>query len=150
MQIDPSDQESLRHEVQAFLDRLTSPHARPTYERLRQAIDQAEIPDDLLEPLGRVLELSLGSGRFRRIHGPHAEMGVRRLFLQTPQGRAQRASLEAANQALLTLSGQTLRQLTFSLTNPGTFTLLIDTDQCQAQLVIDSTGVQIRSLDMGL
>lgn len=149
MKIDTEEQESVRQEVQAFLDRL-GPHARPTYERLLEAVDQGEVPEDLQEHLGRVLELSLGSGRFKRIHGPHVEMGVRRLFLQTPQGRSQRRSLDDANEALANLKGQEIHHLQFSLTNPGTFTFLIDTDKCQAQLVIDSNGVQVRRLDMGI
>jgi hypothetical protein len=150
MQLDASDQETLRHEVRAFLDRLSSPHAKPTYERVLNAIEQADVPDDLLEPLGRVLELSLGTGRLRKIHGPHAEMSIRRLFDQTPQGKALRATLDAANQALRGLSGQTISRLTFALTSPGAYSLVIDTDQCQAQLVIDSAGVQVRSLDLGV
>lgn len=149
MRIDSTDQEVLRYEIGAFLDRLTSPHAKPTYERLLQAIDAAEIPDDMLESLGRVLELSLGTGRLRKIHGAHAVMSVKRIFAKTPQAKAVQATVDEVNQALVALAGQTIEKLTFSPADPGSFSLLINTDQCQARLAIGPAGLQIRSLELG-
>jgi hypothetical protein len=150
MQIDPEDQDYLRQEVSAFLDRLDRPETRRLYEPLRQAVEQGEVPEDLLGPLGRVLELSLGSGRLRTVHGPHASMRANRLFQQTPQGRAFRESADEATQALTALRDQTLRAVEFSPGGPGSLTLKIETDRCRAQLVIDASGVRVQGVELDL
>jgi len=149
MQLDSTDQEVLRYEVGAFLERLSSPHAKPTYERLLQAIDAAEVPDEMLESLGRVLELSLGTGRLRKIHGAHAVMSIKRIFEKTPQALAVKATVDQVNQALAAFAGQTIEKLTFAPADPGGFSLLINTDQCQARLAIGPAGIQVRSLEVG-
>jgi len=149
MQLDSEDQDILRQEVGAFRDRLSSPHAKPTYERLLQAVEAAEIPDEMLEALGRVLELSIGTGRLRKIHGAHAVMAMKRIFDKTPQALAVKATVDEVNEALAALAGQTIEKLTFAPADPGGFTLLINTDQCQARLAIGPAGLQIRSLEVG-
>lgn len=149
MRLDTEDQDILRQEVGAFLDRLSSPHARPAYERLLQAVEAAEIPDEMFESLGRVLELSLGTGRLRRIHGAHAVMSMKKLFDKTPQAKAVRETVVEVNQALAALAGQTIEKLTFTPADPGGYTLLINTDQCQARIAIGPAGIQVRSLEVG-
>ncbi len=149
MRLDSEDQDVLRQEVGAFLDRLSSPHAKPTYERLLQAVEAAEIPDDMLESLGRVLELSLGTGRLRKLHGAHSVMSIKKIFDKTPQAKAVKETVDEVNQALAALAGQTIEKLTFTPADPGGFTLLINTDQCQVRLAIGPAGIQVRSLEVG-
>ena len=149
MRLDPTDQDVLLREVKAFLDRLSSPHAKPTFERLLQAVEAAEIPDEMLEPLGRVLELSLGTGRIRKLHGAHAVMSLKKVFDKTPQALAVKATIDEVNQALGALAGQAIEKLTFTAGDPGGYTLLINTDQCQARLAITPAGLQLRSLELG-
>ena len=148
MRLDPEDQDYLRHEVSAFLDRLGSPEARRLYEPLLPAVEAAEVPDDLLDPLGRVLELSLGSGRLRKLHGPHAEMGANRLFQLTPRGRAIRQTIDEANRALTGLRDQAIRSIAFAPRAPGAVTLSIETDRCRAQFVIDAAGVRCQGVEL--
>jgi hypothetical protein len=148
MHLEPEDQDYLRPEVSAFLDRLDRPETRLLYEPLIQAVEEAEVPDDLLRPLGTVLELSLGSGRLRTLHGAHASMRARTLFQQTPQGRALRESTEEANQALTGLRDQILHAIEFTPNGPGKLTLTIETDRCRAQLIIDSSGVRMQGVEL--
>lgn len=149
MRLDSEDQDYLRVEVSAFLDRLDRAETRLTYEPLRAAVEQAEVTEDLLGPLGSVLELSLGSGRLRALHGADASMRANRLFQQTPQGREFRKTTEEANQALTGLRGQTVRTIEFTPAGPGKLNLSIETERCRAQLVIDASGVRIQGVELG-
>ncbi|AMV41030.1 hypothetical protein [Planctomyces sp. SH-PL62] len=150
MHLEPEDQEYLRAELLAFLDRLGDPEARRPYDPLPAAVEAAEVPDDLLEPLGRVLDLSLSSGRLRRLHGPAAEMSANRLFRRTPQGRAIRETLDEANLALTGLRGQSIRSIDFAPRSPGTLTLSIETDRCRARFVVDAAGVRCQGVELDL
>lgn len=150
MRLDPDDQDYLRHEIAAFLDRLADPAARSLYAPLLPAVEASEVPDDLLDPLGRVLELSLGSGRLRKLHGPQAEEGAARLFRRTPRGRAIQRTFDETNQALAGLVGQEIRSISLAPGNPGAFSLSIETDRCRARFVVDAAGAQCKSVEMDI
>jgi hypothetical protein len=148
MQLDPEVQEYLRHEIAAFIDRLAEPAARSVYAPLLPAVEAAEIPDDLLDPLGRVLELSLGSGRLRKLHGPQAEESAMRLFRRSPRGRAIQQTFDETNQALAGLQGQTIRSMSLAPGNPGAFALSIETDRCRARFILDGAGARCKSVEL--
>src|SRR6266536_6245248 len=111
MRVSQDEQQFLADEIAAYMSGLTSPETRQPYEELSAAIEQGEIPEALLEPLGQLLALSLETGRLRRLHGAHAVMSATRLFLQTPQGRALRATADETNQALAALKGHSLERV---------------------------------------
>jgi hypothetical protein len=148
MRLDPDAQDYLRHEIEAFIDRLADPSARSLYAPLLPAVEAAEIPDDLLDPLGRVLELSLGTGRLRKLHGPQAEEAAARLFRRTPRGRAIQVTFDETNQALSGLQGQAIRSISLAPGNPGAFSLSIETDRCRARFVVDGAGARCQSVEM--
>ena len=148
--IDPDEQDYLRREVSAFLDRLDDPEARSRFDPLLAAVEAAEIPDDRLDLLGRVLELSLGSGRLRRLYGPHAETSANRLFRRTARGRAIQQTCDEANRALTALQGREVRSISLAPRSPGAFTLSIATDRCRVRLVIDAAGVRCQGAEMDL
>lgn len=150
MRLDPDEQDYLRREVSAFLARLGGPEARSCYEPLLADVEAAEVPDDRLDLLGRVLELSLGSGRLRKLYGPHAEMSANRIFRRTFRGRAIQQTCDEANQALTGLRGQAVRSIALAPRSPGAFTLDIETDRCRVQLVVDAAGVRCQGVEMGL
>jgi len=150
MQLNPDERDYLRHEISAVVDRLGSPEARYLYDSLLFAVEAAEVSYDQLELLGRVLELSLSSGRLRKLYGPHAEMSANRLFRRTSQGRAIQQSIDEANQALTGLRGQAVRSITLAPRSPGAFTLNIETDCCRVQFAIDAAVVRCQGVEMGL
>jgi len=150
VQLDSDEQDYLRREVSEFLARLGSPEARSCYEPLLAAVEAAEIADDRLDLLGRVLELSLVSGRLRKLYGPHAEMSANRLFRRTSRGRAIQQTCDEANRALTALRGRAVRSISLTPRSPGALTLSVETDRCRVRLVIDAAGVRCQGVEMDL
>ncbi len=149
MRLEPSEQEFLAAEVGAFAERARTAEARAGYLELLQQVRAGQVDEPWLELLGRVLGASLESGRLRALHGPHAEMQANRLYAQTPQGRAVRATVDATNEALQVLKGQQLETVAFAVRGPGAFRLTLTTEQCSLQLVVDRLGVRVHSVETG-
>ncbi|HYL05867.1 MAG TPA: hypothetical protein VE075_07495, partial [Thermoanaerobaculia bacterium] len=139
--LDPAERELLAEEIGAVAGALHDPRARAPYEELAVAVAGGEVPAALAAPLARVLEMSLATGRARRLHGPQHEAALLRLFFRAPAGASLRRSAAAATRALTALAGQRLDALTVSAQAPGTFRLQLDTDRCQLTLEVSRDGV---------
>lgn len=143
--LDAAQSEAVLVEIEALSASLP-PEARARYAELARAIAAGEVEEDLLPRLTEVLDLSLGTGRARRVHGAEGEQALLRLFRQTPRGVALARTVEGANRALSALSGQVIQGLTFNPRAPGAFRLEIATDTCQVTLEIDRSGVTVDSV----
>lgn len=141
MLLDYELRQALIQEVAAYARHIPDPQVRNICEALQSSLQAGQISDDVLEPLGHVLAVSLESGRFRRLYGPHIEMQAESLFAQTPQGLQIRAVLDQANQALSVLKGQTIQEIAVALKGPGSYYLQVRTDQCRLRLHITRSGV---------
>lgn len=149
MKLEPELQESLRDEVAAFLDRLGESPGRNLYAPLVAVVEAGEVPDDLLDPLGRVLELSLGSGRLRKLHGPTVEAAAARLFWRTPRGAVVKRTFDEVNKALIGLQGQTVRSIELAPRIPGSYSVNVETDRCRVRLSLDESGAQCQGVEVG-
>jgi hypothetical protein len=143
------EREVLLAEVAQALDQVRAPELRTAYGELLTAVDEGDVPDDLLGPLENLLEVALESGRIRRVHLAHGEMAAQRVFTRTPKGRALRASADAVNDALRALAGQTVEEIVVSPAGPGAYTLTLGTDQGRLLLRFDRRGASIKSLEVG-
>ncbi len=139
--------EPLAEEVAAFLGQLRRPEDRVLFGQLQTAIDQGEIPPELDEPLARLLRITLESGRFRQLYGPHAEAAARRLYLATEPGRQLQQQLEQVNQALALWQQQPLKSIRLSLRGPGTYTLELEGPAARTVLVLDAQGVRVQGVE---
>jgi hypothetical protein len=101
-----------------------------------------------LATLEKILEMTLQTGRARRVHGAEAEQSLLRLFHQTPRGAAARRSTEAVNKALRHLAGQPLEEILFTSHGPGVFKLGLRTERCRLALEVDRHGVTVESLEV--
>jgi hypothetical protein len=137
-------------EIDAVMEQLRNAEAREVYGELRAAVEAGEVPDGLLPPLERLLEMGLETGRIRQVHTAHGEMAALRVFQRTPQGSALKASCDAANEALQSLQEHVIEGLTFSVRGPGSFSLSLETDQTTLTIHIDRHGVRVRSMEVGL
>lgn len=146
--IDRAQQEVLLAELAALAGSVHDPEARGRCEELTAAVAEGTVEEDLLFFLEGVLEMSLQTGRARRVHGPESEQALFRLFQQTPRGSAARRATEAVNKALAALAGQTLEKVLFMAQGPGTFRLGIETGGCKVTLEIDRHGVSVESLEV--
>jgi hypothetical protein len=143
--LDAAQSEVALREIEALAASLP-PDARARYAPLVAAVAAGEVEEGLLPRLEEVLDLSLATGRARRIHGAEGEQALLRLFRQTPRGVALARTVEGANRALSALAGQVIQGLSFTPRAPGAFRLEISTAACQVTLEIDRSGVTVDSV----
>jgi hypothetical protein len=146
--VDATQREALLEELAALIHPIQDAGARAPWEDLAAAVDAGAVEEPLLGKLEHLLEMTLQTGRARRIHGATVEQALLRLFHQTPRGAAARRATEAVNRALAALAGQTLENLLFTPQGPGVFRLGIETDRCKLALEIDRHGVTVESLEV--
>jgi hypothetical protein len=146
--IDAVQREVLLEELATIVVSLRDPQARASWEELAAAVDAGAVEEDLAGRLEQILEMTLQTGRVRRIHGPESEQSLLRLFHQTPRGAAARRATEAVNRTLASLAGQTLDTLLFTSHGPGVYRLGIATDRCKITLEIDRHGVSVENLEV--
>jgi hypothetical protein len=146
--LDPGERELMIEEIAALGGALHDPEARAPYEELAVAAAAGEVPPALAARLARVLEMSLSTGRARRLHGPQHEAALSRLFFRTPAGAALRQSAEVANRALAALAGQRLEGVAVIAAAPGIHRLRVETDRCQLTLEVSRDGVEVTALEV--
>jgi hypothetical protein len=144
--VEPAERELVLEEIAAVAGAVHDPRARALYGELAAAVAAGEVPPALLAALQRVLEMSLATGRARRLHGAQHEAALLRLFFRTPAGAALRCSAAASSRALAALAGQRLAALAVSAQAPGVFRLQLDTDRCQVTLEVSRDGVEVTGL----
>jgi hypothetical protein len=149
VRIEETAREALAVEAVALSDALTDPAARASYEDLSRAIGEGEVEGALLPPLEQLLELTLRTGRVRKLHGPLAEAAAVRVYQATPGGRATGKALAEVNAALTALGGRTIDGVAFSAKGPGVYGLSIDTPDAKLSLEIGPDGVLVRELSVG-
>jgi hypothetical protein len=145
---DERQREALLEEIDAVLATVHDPAARAPFVALAASVAAGIIGEGEAATLDKVLEMTLQTGRARRIHGADTEQALLRLFYQTPRGGAARRSTEAVNAALHGLAGQTLEDVVFTVQAPGVFKLGLRTDRCRLGLEIDRHGVTLDSLEV--
>jgi hypothetical protein len=146
--VEALQQEILREEIAALAGAVHDPEARGRYGELAAGVEAGAVGGDLLAPLEGLLEMLLQTGRARRMHGADGEQALLRLFHQTPRGAAARRATESVNEALRTLSGQTLESLLFTVQGPGVYRMGLATDRCRLTLEIDRHGLSVESLEV--
>ena len=149
MKLAEDEREVLLAEVAQALDQVRSPEARVAYGELLTAVDAGEVPDDLVEPLQSLLEVGLESGRIRRLHTAHGEMAAQRVFSRTPRARAVREAVSAVNEALASLAGHELHEVSVSAHGPGSYSLTLATDQGKVLVRFDRREVRVQSVEIG-
>jgi hypothetical protein len=145
VQLRPEVQELLREELRAFADVLPG-----DYDALLAAVDAGELPDALLDPVGRLLEIGLQTGRIRKLHRAPGEQALLRLYGQTPAGKAQAQSVVEVNAALDQIAGQEIESVRVVARTPGTFLLQIGTDACEMTLKFSPDGAGVESVAVGI
>ena len=145
--VDAIQREILLEELANIVVSLRGP-AREPWEELAAAVDAGEVEEPLLGRLETVLEMTLQTGRTRRIHGADNEQALLRLFHQTPRGAAARRATQAVNETLASLAGQRIEGMVFTVQSPGVYRFGLNTDRCRLTLEIDPHGVSVESLEV--
>jgi hypothetical protein len=150
MRIDAIESELLVPEIAILSRTLPDPTTRVRYTALLQAVQEGEVGDELVGPLGTLLEISLQSGRVRHVYGADGEAALAKLFRRTPAGQALNAGATEVSDALRGLHGQLIETVDVSALGPGAYSLTIDTDRCQLTLRFDRGGVRVESVAIGI
>lgn len=150
IKLNEEDQELLREEVAAFGGDVPEGEVRERYARLARAVDEGDLPDDVLTTLGILLELGLQSGQARQRHRAAAEQRLLRLFGQTPAGKARAATITDVNAALAQLQEQQIETVRVHARRPGDYLLLISTDACEITLRFSAEGAGVESVAVGV
>jgi hypothetical protein len=146
--IDAVQREVLLEELATLVVSLRDPETRSPWEELAAAVDAGGVEESQLGRLEQILEMTLQTGRVRRVHGAESEQALLRLFHQTPRGAASRRATEAVNRTLATLAGQTLETMLFTTQGPGVYRLGVETGNCKLTLEIDRHGITVESLEV--
>jgi hypothetical protein len=148
LDIEPAQREVLLAEIDGVLATVREPAARARYEDLAGAVTGGTVEEGLLGPLEALVEMSLQTGRARKLHGAESEQALLRLFHRTPRGAAARKATESVNEALRGLSGQVLEDMLFTVQAPGVYRLGLSTDRVRLALQIDRHGITVESLEV--
>jgi hypothetical protein len=148
LSIDAVQREILLEELATLVVSLSDPQTRTPWEELAADVDAGGVEEGQLGRLEQILEMTLQTGRVRRVHGAESEQALLRLFHQTPRGSASRRATEAVNRTLATLGGQTIETMLFTSQGPGVYRLGIETSHCKLTLEIDRHGITVESLEV--
>ena len=86
--LDDDERELLLHQLDAFSSSLADAESKIPYIALRRNIEEGKIPLENIIYLENILELTLQSGRVRKLQSPQAEKRLLQLFNSTPSGDA--------------------------------------------------------------
>jgi hypothetical protein len=146
----PDVQELLLEELKAFAASIPDQERPAGFGALQGAVEQGELPDSLLGPVGNLLEVGLQTGRIRQFHRAPGEQALLRLFAQTPNGQAHARAVAEVNSALERLAGQEVESLRVVMRVPGTYLLQIGTDACEITLRFTPDGAGVESVAVGV
>jgi hypothetical protein len=149
VKLDELQRDLMSPQIDAFLAAAPDEAARAPYAGLRTAIATLEVPDDLADRMGSLIEVLLSSGRIRHGHGPGAELALWALFQQTPRGRDLIASIDGVNAALKGIVGQPLEFVSAVARGPGAYALTLRTRELQMVVRFEAAGVRIESVEVG-
>jgi len=150
LKLDSLQRDVLLPQIEAFLGAAREPEALALYQSLKESVQQMEVPANLQARLGAIVEVTLASGRARKLFGPGAELSLAALFQKTPQGKEVAESIRALNAALAKLTDQSIESASATLRGPGSYALTLKTSGCQIVIRFDGSGVRVESMEFDL
>jgi hypothetical protein len=140
----------LLEELAAYTASVHASSERSDLARLAGSIATGEVPGTLQAPLARLLDLSLSTGRARRLHGPEAEGAFLDLYRRTPAGLDLARRAREAETALGALVGTTLTGISIAGGKPGRVRIELSTSVARLTLDVDRSGVSVESVAVEL
>jgi hypothetical protein len=102
--------------------------------------------EQLAEELDRIIGLGLQTGRIRALYGPGGEQAALRAFRKLPSGKELSASAKDVNEALASLAGRELDQISVAAVGPGAFTLSLVAGGAELSVRLDRQGARLASV----
>lgn len=133
-------------EVDAVLAAVPDGEYRERLGQLREELTGDGIGPESVAELDRLIELALQSGRLRAVYGPGGETAATRLYRRLPSGRGLAASARDVADALRSLSGQQLDDVSLAVNGPGAFSLGLTVGGREITVRLDRQGVRLHSV----
>lgn len=126
------------------------PEGRQTlYQELLGSVRDGTISAQHLQPLEKMLEWSLRTGRARREHLAEGEKLLEALYWRMPSGRACLAHAEEVNRALKCLRGRSVAGVRVLMRSLNTVCISIEAEGFVVTLVIRPPEVDVESVATG-
>jgi hypothetical protein len=100
----------------------------------------------LAEELDRIIGLGLQTGRIRALYGPGGEQAALRAYRKLPTGKELAASAREVNEALASLAGRSLDQISIAAVGPGAFALSLVAGGAELSVRLDRQGARLASV----
>lgn len=149
MRISPDERDVVVAEARALAAELPPGEAGDSFARIAAAAEQGEIPDELVERVGQMLDISLATGRARAEHGAEGVRAMTAIWRRTPSGASADHDAGELNTALSALAGFPLDSVRVTPTGPGRSTVAISAGGHTVRLGADPSGIRLRSIDVG-
>jgi hypothetical protein len=98
------------------------------------------------EELDRIVSLGLQTGRIRALYGPSGEQAALRTYRKLPGGSELATTAKAVNEALESLEGRPLDQISISVVGPGAFTISLAAGGAELSVRLDRQGARLVSV----
>jgi hypothetical protein len=145
--LDDDERELVHLELQALLPALVG-ERRERYVALADAVEEGQVPADLVGHLQSLLELALQTARARKLYSAEGEKILTGLFKRTPAGRDLAAQLSDINGALRAVANRELRSARVGMRTLGHFTVTLTTDEAKVTLAVRPDGMNIESVEV--
>lgn len=145
--LDDDERELVDLELQALLPALAG-ERRERYVALADAVEEGQVPADLVGHLQSLLELALQTARARKLYRAEGEKVLTGLFRRTPAGRDLTSQLTDINAALRAVADRQLRSARVGMRTLGHFTVTLTTDEARITLAVRPDGMNIESVEV--
>jgi hypothetical protein len=136
----------LRAEAQAVLAMVLDEGRRGTLADVIAAVDDGELSDADADAAEQLLELGLVNGRIRALYGPEAEQATVSLLRRLPRGRAATESAREVSEALSSLEGRLVEQISVRVLSPGEFAVSIAAGGLELSARLGRAGVRLNTI----
>ena len=133
-------------EVDAVLAAVPDGAYRERLEQLREELTGEGVGPGSIAELDRLIEIALQSGRLRAVYGPGGEAAATRLYRRLPSGRELTVSAREVAEALRSLSGQQLDDVSLAVSGPGAFSLGLTVGGREITVRLDRQGVRLHAV----
>src|SRR5205085_2056516 len=133
-------------ETQAVLAYVQDDEKRGRLADLGAAIADGELGDDEAQALEEFIELGLSTGRIRGLYGPEGEQAALKTYRKLPRGKEVSGSAREVTQALATLEGKTLENVSVQSAGPGAYLVSIGVEGLELSVRLDRSGARLHSV----
>ena len=133
-------------EAQAVLSLVLDAERRGRLGDLIAAVADGELGEDEAQALEELLELGLASGRIRSVYGPEGEQTALKTYRRLPRGRALADSAAEVTDALASLEGKTLEDVTIQSTGPGSYLVTLGVEGLELSVRLDRAGARVHAV----